>query len=106
MDLFAWLTLANGDETGFVEAVTHAVAGAPNREEADAVLPRREPIRLCCWPAGTTTPGLSQPQTPPPSPPPAPPPATMQLALGVTLIINGCPATPSPLPHQPLFALI
>ena len=32
VDLFAWLTLANGDETGFADADTQAVAGKLNRE--------------------------------------------------------------------------
>ncbi len=30
LDLFAWLTLANGDETSFVDADTQAVAGRLN----------------------------------------------------------------------------
>ena len=32
LSLFAWLTMANGDDTGLVEADTNAVAGKLNRE--------------------------------------------------------------------------
>lgn len=55
LDLFAWLTLANGDETGFANADTQAVAGRINREEADFERPVADPLRLHCWPQGTTS---------------------------------------------------
>jgi len=55
VDLFAWVTLANGDETGFVDAQTQAVAGRLNRRPQ----PRRQrwepPIELRCWPQATTS---------------------------------------------------
>jgi hypothetical protein len=55
LDLFAWLTLASNDETGFVAADTQAVAGRLNRESA-RVQPREGgPINLQCWPRGTTS---------------------------------------------------
>jgi hypothetical protein len=85
MDLFAWLTLANGDETSFTEADTNAVAGRLNREEVDTLSPQRQPIRLECWPAGTTTSDLRSP--PPPPPPRAPPPPPMEAALSI--IVTG-----------------
>lgn len=72
LDLFAWLTLANGDETSFLRAETQAVAGRLEREEADRDEPEAPPINLQCWPAGTTTSDLREFQPPPP---PAPPPA-------------------------------
>ena len=50
MSLFAWLTLANGDETGFANADTMAVAGRLNREEAERLEPEAKPIQLNCWP--------------------------------------------------------
>lgn len=56
MDLFAWVTLANGDETGFANANTQTVAGRPNREDAGH-RPER-PVRqlyLQCWPSATTS---------------------------------------------------
>lgn len=54
--LFGWVTLANGDETSFVDADTQTVAGRPKREESG----RRgrasaDALNLQCWPAGTTS---------------------------------------------------
>jgi hypothetical protein len=68
IDLFAWLTLANGDPTGFVEAETQAVAGRLNREEAERRLAESPPLNLQCWPQGTTTSDLTEFQPPPPPP--------------------------------------
>ena len=70
VDLFAWLTLANGDETGFANALTQAVAGKPNREDVEVQQPVTRPISLNCWPEGTTSDtGSLYPPPPPPSPP-------------------------------------
>jgi hypothetical protein len=66
IDLFAWLTLANGDPTGFVEADTQAVAGRLNREEAERRMAQAPPLNLQCWPQGTTTSDLPELQPPPP----------------------------------------
>ena len=56
MSLFAWLTLANGDQTGLADAQTQAVAGKLNRA---ARLGRRRArpsrSRITCWPQGTTS---------------------------------------------------
>jgi hypothetical protein len=105
MDLFAWLTLANGGETGFAGADAQAVAGRLNRQEVRAQKARAEPLVLRCWPKGTTTSDLRsfsyEPERivlrrsnvynelpmmapPPPPPPPAPPAPVMaqQEALG------------------------
>ena len=80
IDLFAWVTLANGDETSFSNAEAQAVAGRLNRVEDDR--PRREReegdgLALRCWPDATTSdiPLRERPSTglpPPPPPPPAP----------------------------------
>ena len=79
LDLFAWLTLANGDETSFVGARTNAVAGKLNREYAPVAPVQSRPINLMCWPAGTTSDGLGNGggksydgAFAPPPPPPAP----------------------------------
>jgi hypothetical protein len=77
-DLFAWVTLANGDDTSFRNASTNAVAGKLNREDAERRLPpQAEPLRLRCWPADTTTdvPGIEPPYSPSVPPPPPPPPS-------------------------------
>ncbi|HEX8525398.1 DUF4139 domain-containing protein, partial [Allosphingosinicella sp.] len=66
IDLFAWLTLANGDPTGFVEADTQAVAGKLNREAAERRSAEAPPLNLECWPQGTTTSDLAEFQPPPP----------------------------------------
>ncbi|HTU10375.1 MAG TPA: hypothetical protein VMG08_05695 [Allosphingosinicella sp.] len=54
VDLFAWVTLANGDETSFANASTQAVAGRINREEVELEAPEAAPLTLTCWPAGRT----------------------------------------------------
>ena len=54
MALFAWLTLANGDETGFVNADTMAVAGRLNREDEERLEPEARSISLNCWPSQRT----------------------------------------------------
>jgi hypothetical protein len=56
LDLFAWLTVANGGSQGFAGASTNAVAGAPNKEAA-AVLPKGPPpqLYLRCWPMDNTS---------------------------------------------------
>ena len=67
--LFAWLTMASADETSFVDATTSAVAGRTNRSDQtrdDTGRQAREEARDLdlgsqCWPAGTTSDGLSPP---------------------------------------------
>ena len=50
MSLFAWLTLANGDETGFADADTMAVAGKLNREDDERLEPETRSLSITCWP--------------------------------------------------------
>ena len=70
--LLAWLTMASGDSTSFVDARTFALAGKVGRVEdkdGDDYGDRddgAEPIRYSCWPAGTTTSNLAPPPVPPP----------------------------------------
>jgi hypothetical protein len=70
LDLFAWLTVANGGDTGFSDSELLAVAGKLNRVSDYDVLVGRAPspeLALQCWPMDTTsTPGA------PPRPPPPP----------------------------------
>ena len=54
VDLFAWLTLASGDETSFANASTQAVAGRLNREDVDVDVPEGRPLNITCWPQGRT----------------------------------------------------
>jgi hypothetical protein len=80
MSLFAWLTLANGDETGFADAQAMAVAGRLNREHVEIASPEVRPITLNCWPAQRTHEIPEEAPVAdygPPPPPPPPPPAAM-----------------------------
>ena len=86
LDLFAWLTLANGNDAGFPAAQTQAVAGEPNRDgdsDAAVVEPASPEIHLQCWPAGRTSDGST---IPPPAPPPPPPMAERD---GADIIVTG-----------------
>ena len=85
IDLFAWVTLANGDPTSFRNAATNAVAGRLNTEDMHRrEPPRAEPLRLRCWPAGTTTSWAARVRARDigmfPSPPAPPPPAPAAMA--------------------------
>ena len=74
MDLFAWLTVANGGNQSFENANMMVVAGEPNRERRDdQVRPTGGALIIRCWPMQRThqvpfNPGyiLSRPPMPPP----------------------------------------
>lgn len=77
IDIFAWLTLANGGNQSFLNANTMAVAGEPNRERRGAQpRPTGGGLNLTCWPAQRTHEvpfNLGYlPYIPPPPPPAAP----------------------------------
>lgn len=99
LDLFAWLTLANGNPERFPDATVQAVAGRLNREEVARIPVAAADLRLVCYPLGTTTSDLrttafeaaeeitvtagrmvtpvmmmAPPPPPAPAPPPPPPP--------------------------------
>ncbi|WP_028968754.1 DUF4139 domain-containing protein [Sphingomonas sp. URHD0057] len=88
ISLFAWLTLANGDQTSLADADTQAVAGKLNRDRVYVPQGEARPITINCWPQGTTsdipvevlpvggeliivTGSRISAQAPPPSPPPS-----------------------------------
>lgn len=54
LDLFAWLTLANGNDERFRAAQVYAVAGRANHSD-ERFRPFAAPLRLDCYPLGTTT---------------------------------------------------
>ena len=94
MSLFAWLTFANGDDTGFANAETMAVAGRLNREDFDRIRPEVRPIMITCWPQGRTdqTPEESFDQLPwvaAPPPPPPPPAPMMERDSAETIVLTG-----------------
>ena len=86
ISLFAWMTLANGDQTDLTDAQTQAVAGKLNRQRVWVDRGGWSPIRIECWPQGTTsdipndtegqeiviTGSRIQAVAAPPPPPPAP----------------------------------
>jgi hypothetical protein len=95
ISLFAWMTLANGDETALADAETQAVAGKLNRERVWVNPGEAKPIRISCWPQGRTS-DIS-PEIAPlaaqdivvtgsrimaPPPPPPPPPAAAERDSG------------------------
>ena len=68
MNLIAWLTMASGDDTSFVDANAYAIAGKIERQEQDdqadedsAYSPDNIDVYFSCWPYGTTTSDLAQP---------------------------------------------
>ena len=77
--LFAWLTMASGDETSFVDATASAVAGRVNRssdtQDDGARWARNDAASLNkttqCWPDARTS-DIAAAIPPPPPPPPAP----------------------------------
>ena len=56
MDLGAWITLANGNGTGFREAHAQVVAGRVNRESGELEpVDIGGPVIANCWPRGSTS---------------------------------------------------
>ena len=55
MNLFSWVTLANGDETSFANAQTQTVAGQPNKGRDNIQRASGGAIALRCWPQATTS---------------------------------------------------
>jgi len=53
--LFAWMTVANGDDTGLASAAAQAVAGKLNRDRVYVEPGRAMPIARGCWPEGSTS---------------------------------------------------
>jgi hypothetical protein len=92
INLFGWMTVANGDDTGLADAATQAVAGKLNYQRVEVSRGDATPIRIQCWPQGTTSDipldelaqavsgeeimvaGRMVPAPPPPPPPPPPQP--------------------------------
>ncbi|HUP66744.1 MAG TPA: hypothetical protein VM145_00835 [Sphingomicrobium sp.] len=55
ISLFAWLTLANGDQTALANAQTQAVAGRLNRRPVSVPAGDSRPITISCWPQAKTS---------------------------------------------------
>lgn len=102
LDLFAWLTMASGDETSFVDATTAAVAGRVNRSQDTRDDTGQAALREArwldrgsqCWPAGTT----SDVSAPPPPPPPPAPVMMMEMAGDDIVVTSARRAAPASAP--------
>jgi hypothetical protein len=98
LDLFAWLTVANGNDTGFAGSNLLAVAGRLNRESDYDELVERAPspsLALQCWPLATT----STDSPPPPPPPPAP-----MMAGAMDIVVTAQRRTESLMAPAPVMA--
>jgi hypothetical protein len=87
LSLLSWLTLLNDNGQSFPDAELMAIAGTLNvtsdyRALADP--PRGEPLRLVCYPLGSTATGSPIGGPYPPPPPPPPPPMAAPQAIIVT----------------------
>ncbi len=81
LDLFAWLTVANGNSIGLPDAQLLAVAGRLNREsDYEAINGQSETpyLSLRCWPLPRYD-MFADDGYPPPPPPPPPSPAPMMM---------------------------
>lgn len=88
MDLLSWLTIVNSNGQSFPDAELMAVAGKLNVESNFRALadpPDARPLRLVCYPLGSTSRG--SPLVYPPPPPPPPPPAMMEAYDGAASIV-------------------
>lgn len=93
VDVFAWLTLANGGNQSFLNANTMAIAGEPNRERRGAQpRPTGGGLNLQCWPAQRTHEvpfHLGYVADMPPLPPPAPMAAPPPVAALENIVVTG-----------------
>lgn len=95
MRLLSWLTLLNDNGQSFPDAELMVIAGTLNvtsdfEELADP--PVAEPLRLTCYPLGSTAAGSPMPfygSIPPPPPPPPAPMAAMGYYENDSIIVTG-----------------
>ncbi|MEZ5682582.1 MAG: hypothetical protein R3E14_14935 [Erythrobacter sp.] len=91
VDLLSWLTILNDNGQSFENAELMAVAGTLNVESDFEELsdpPEARPLRLTCYPFGSTATG-SPTTYPPPPPPPPPPPAAAVAFSDEEIVVTG-----------------
>jgi hypothetical protein len=91
VDMFAWLTLANGGNQSFLNANMMAIAGEPNRERRAAQpRPTGGGLNLRCWPMQRThqVPYNMGYLPPPPPPPPAPAAAAYEMDGAENIVVT------------------
>ena len=89
MRLMSWLTLLNDNGQSFPDAELMAVAGRLNVTsdyESLADPPNAEPLRLVCYPLGSTAAGSPENAL---LPPPPPPPAAPMMAMDKAIVVTG-----------------
>ena len=110
VDLFAWLTLANGGNQSFVNANTMAIAGKPNRvRRAAQARPTGGALRLKCWPMQRTHQvPLRHPFNVPPPPPPLSPMAMSDMSAeeGDVVVVTGSRRNKSALQSMPVAVVV
>ncbi len=93
LDLLSWLTVLNDNGQSFPDAELMAVAGKLNVESDFQDLadpPTAEPLRLVCYPLGSTAEGSPEAYPYPPPPPPPPPPAPgMAYGESAAVVVTG-----------------
>ncbi|MCL4673867.1 MAG: hypothetical protein KJZ64_13270, partial [Sphingomonadaceae bacterium] len=94
MRLLSWLTLLNDNGQSFPDAELMVIAGTLNVTsdfEDLAEPPVAEPLRLTCYPFGSTAAGSPVPfyGSYPPPPPPPPPPAPAAYAESDSIVVTG-----------------
>ena len=94
LDLLSWLTILNDNGQSFPDAELMAVAGKLNVEsdfQSLADPPEARPLRLVCYPFGSTARGSPYGYPPPPPPPPPPPGAPAMAVSDVSeeVIVTG-----------------
>jgi hypothetical protein len=87
ISLFGWLTMANGDQTGFADAQALAVAGKLNRQRVEVSQGEAKRIVISCWPQGTTS--------------DVPADQLMQMAVAEDIVVTGRRAAAPPAPPPP-----
>ncbi|MEM7666662.1 MAG: hypothetical protein AAF250_12460 [Pseudomonadota bacterium] len=90
LHLLSWLTLLNDNDQSFDNAKLQIIAGTLNIDsdyEDLADPPVARPLRLTCYPFGSTAAGSAIP--PPPPPPPPPPLEAMMDTAGELIVVTG-----------------
>ena len=89
MDLFAWLTVANGGKQSFDNANMMVIAGEPGREGRSAdIRPAGGALQIRCWPMQRTDQVPYNPGYLSAFPPPPPAPMAMMDAAGETIAVT------------------
>lgn len=91
VDMFAWLTLANGGNQSFIAANTMAIAGEPNRvQRGEQPRPTGGALNIQCWPQQRTHQVPLRPGHYPTLPyPPAAAPVAFDMEMAENIAVTG-----------------